>query len=64
MESSKSLVILSLSIPTFEDRLLQWAIKMLLESVYEQYFLDCSCGFRPHRSVDQALLEIWSAPDD
>ena len=39
MESSKSLVILSLSIPTFEDRLLQWAIKMLLESVYEQYFL-------------------------
>lgn len=39
----------------------RWAIKMLLESVYEQYFFDCSSGFRPYRSVHQALRELRSA---
>lgn len=44
-----------LGIPTFEDKVLQRAVAMLLEAVYEQDFLDCSYGFRPKRSAHQAL---------
>jgi RNA-directed DNA polymerase len=44
-----------LGIPTFEDKVLQRAVAMLLEAVYEQDFLDCSYGFRPGRSAHQAL---------
>ena len=32
---------------------------MVLESVYEQDFLDCSYGFRPGRSAHQALDALW-----
>jgi len=45
----------AIGIPTFEDKVLQRAVVMVLESVYEQDFLDCSYGFRPHRSPHQAL---------
>lgn len=48
-----------LGIPTFEDKLLQRAVVMLLEPLYEQDFLDCSYGFRPGRSAHQALAAIW-----
>jgi group II intron reverse transcriptase/maturase len=44
-----------IGIPTFEDKVLQRAVAMVLESVYEQDFLDCSYGFRPKRSAHQAL---------
>jgi group II intron reverse transcriptase/maturase len=44
-----------LGIPTFEDKVLQRAVTMVLEAVYEQEFLDCSYGFRPGRSANQAL---------
>jgi RNA-directed DNA polymerase len=44
-----------IAIPTFEDKVLQRAIAMALEAVYEQEFLDCSYGFRPRRSAHQAL---------
>src|SRR5271165_878796 len=44
-----------LGIPTFEDKVLQRAVAMVLEVVYEQDFLDCSYGFRPGRSAHQAL---------
>ena len=44
-----------LGIPTFEDKVMQRAIAMVLEAVYEQDFLDCSYGFRPGRSAHQAL---------
>jgi group II intron reverse transcriptase/maturase len=50
-----------LGIPTFEDKVAQRAIKMLLEPIYEQDFLDCSYGFRPKRSAHQALQDIRSA---
>jgi len=43
-----------IGIPTFEDKVLQRAVAMLLEAVYEQSFLDCSYGFRPGRSAHQA----------
>jgi retron-type reverse transcriptase len=44
-----------LGIPTFEDKVAQRAIAMVLEAVYEQDFLPCSYGFRPGRSAHQAL---------
>jgi RNA-directed DNA polymerase len=49
-----------LGIPTFEDKVLQRAVVMLLEPMYEQDFLDCSYGFRPGRSAHQALREVQS----
>ena len=49
-----------IGIPTFEDKLLQRAVVMVLEQVYEQDFLDCSYGFRPERSAHQALESFWS----
>lgn len=48
-----------LGIPTFEDKVLQRAIAMVLESIYEQDFLPCSHGFRPGRSAHGALAELW-----
>lgn len=44
-----------IGIPTFEDKVLQRAVVMVLECVYEQDFLDCSYGFRPGRSAHGAL---------
>src|SRR5262249_10953349 len=44
-----------LGIPTLEDKVLQRAIVMLLEPIYEQDFHDGSYGFRPGRSAHQAL---------
>jgi RNA-directed DNA polymerase len=44
-----------IGIPTFEDKVLQRAVAMVLEAVYEQNFLDCSHGFRPGRSAHGAL---------
>ena len=44
-----------LGLPTFEDKVCQRAIVMVLELVYEEDFLPCSFGFRPGRSAHQAL---------
>jgi RNA-directed DNA polymerase len=44
--------------PTFEDKIVQRAVAMLLEAIYEQDFLDCSYGFRPGRSPHAALHEL------
>lgn len=48
-----------IGIPTFEDKVLQRAVVMLLEPIYEQQFLGCSYGFRPRRSAHQALAAFW-----
>ena len=48
-----------LGIPTFEDKVLQRAVVMVLEAIYEQDFTDCSYGFRPGRSAHQALDSLW-----
>jgi group II intron reverse transcriptase/maturase len=49
-----------IGIPTFEDKVLQRAVAMVLEAIYEQSFLDCSYGFRPGRSAHQALWLVQS----
>jgi len=48
-----------LGIPTFEDKVLQRAVTMVLEAIYEQDFYDSSYGFRPGRSAHQALEALW-----
>jgi RNA-directed DNA polymerase len=47
-----------LGIPTFEDKVLQRAVKMVLEPLYEQEFCDCSYGFRPGRSQHMAITKM------
>jgi group II intron reverse transcriptase/maturase len=44
-----------IGIPTFEDKVLQRAVAMLLEAIYEEDFYDFSYGFRPGRSAHRAL---------
>jgi len=53
-----------IGIPAFEDKVLQRAVAMVLEAVYEQWFLDCSYGFRPGRSAHQAVQAIWKQAMD
>lgn len=50
-----------LGIPTFEDKILQRAVKMLLEAIYETSFHDFSYGFRPNRSAHQACEALRDA---
>ena len=49
-----------IGMPTIEDKVLQRAVAMLLEPIYEQDFKSCSYGFRPGRSAHQALTCLWS----
>ena len=49
-----------LGIPTLEDKILQRAVVMALEPIYEQDFRDCSYGFRPGRSAHDALKALRS----
>jgi RNA-directed DNA polymerase len=51
----------AIGIPTFEDKVLQRAVAMVLEAVYEQSFCDSSYGFRPGRSAHQALADLRNA---
>lgn len=48
-----------IGMPTFEDKVLQRAIAMVLEAIYEEDFLSCSYGFRPGRSAHDALRDLW-----
>lgn len=48
-----------IGIPTYADKVLQRAVALALEAVYEQDFRDCSYGFRPKRSAHQALEALW-----
>jgi RNA-directed DNA polymerase len=47
-----------IGIHTFEDKVLQRAVVMVLEAVYEQDFLPCSHGYRPGRSAHGALAAL------
>jgi RNA-directed DNA polymerase len=47
-----------IGIPTFEDKVLQRAVAMVIGEVYEQEFHDFSYGFRPGRSAHQALQAV------
>ncbi|MFS8065614.1 MAG: group II intron reverse transcriptase/maturase [Byssovorax sp.] len=47
-----------LGIPTIRDRVVQTAVVLLLEPIFDADFLDCSYGFRPERSAHGALEEV------
>lgn len=47
-----------LGIQSGNDKLVQEAVKMILESIYEPVFSDKSHGFRPNRSCQTALMQI------
>ena len=47
-----------LGIPSFRDKLLQEAVRMILEAIYEPVFDNNSHGFRPGRSCHTALRQI------
>lgn len=47
-----------LGIPSFDDKLVQEAIRMILEAIFERQFENSSHGFRPNRSCHTALTQI------
>ena len=47
-----------LGIPTIKDRVVQMSCKMVIESIFDADFQDCSYGFRPKRSAEGAIKEI------
>ena len=47
-----------LGIPVVKDRVVQAALKMVLEPIFEKEFLDVSYGFRPRRGCKDALREV------
>jgi RNA-directed DNA polymerase len=47
-----------IGISAFEDKLVQDAVREVLEAIYEQDFLDCSHGFRPERSAHDAVRTL------
>ena len=53
-----------IGIPTLEDKVLQRAVVMLLEPIYEQDFDAGSYGFRPGRSAHDALEDLWKRTMD
>jgi group II intron reverse transcriptase/maturase len=53
-----------LGIPTVRDRVAQMAAKIVLEPIFEADFEECSYGFRPRRSVTQALEVLRKAASE
>ena len=48
-----------LGIPALEDKIVQQAVKTILEQIYEEDFLGFSYGFRPRRGCHNALDALW-----
>ena len=53
-----------IGIPTYEDKILQRAIVMALEPIFEREFYDFSYGFRHGKSCHQALNRLWKESMD
>jgi len=47
-----------LGIPTTRDRIVQAALKLVLEPIFEADFRPCSYGFRPRRRAQDAIAEV------
>lgn len=52
-----------IGISTVEDKIVQGALRDVLEAIYEQDFLDCSYGFRPRRSAHDAIRALKGVVD-
>lgn len=53
-----------IGISTVEDKVVQGALRDVLEAIYEQDFLDCSFGFRPARGAHDAIRALQQAVDN
>jgi len=49
-----------LGIPALEDKLVQYAASLILQSIYEEDFLDCSFGYRKNRGAHDAITDLRS----
>ena len=47
-----------LGLPTLEDKLVQWGVTLILESIYEQDFRESSYGYRPARGAKDAVKKL------
>ena len=47
-----------LAIATYEDKIVQLALKKIVEAIYEPKFLDCMYGFRPNKSCHNAIKAL------
>ena len=52
-----------IGVSTVEDKIVQGALRDVLEAICEQDFLDCSYGFRPKRSAHDAIRELHGIVD-
>ena len=50
-----------LSIPAIRDRVVQGALKLILEPIFEADFQPGSCGYRPNRTADEAVARVAEA---
>ena len=48
-----------LGIVSYEDKIVQMALKKVLEAVYEPRFLNCMYGFRPKRGCHEAVKDVY-----
>lgn len=48
-----------LGIASYEDKIVQMAVKKVLEAIYEPRFLNCMYGFRPNRGCHEAVKEVY-----
>ena len=48
-----------LGIACYEDKIVQLALKKILEAIYEPKFLNCMHGFRPHKGCHTAVKELY-----
>lgn len=50
-----------LGIACYEDKIVQLALKKILEAIYEPRFLNCMYGFRPNRGCHNAIKELYKS---
>ena len=48
-----------LGIASYEDKIVQMAVKKILGAIYEPRFLNCMYGFRPNRGCHEAIKEVY-----
>jgi group II intron reverse transcriptase/maturase len=47
-----------LGIPALEDKIVQYVVREILQTLFEPLFMDCSYAYRPHRSAQQAAIKL------
>lgn len=53
-----------LGLPIIKDKIVQTAVKLVIEPIFEADFKPCSYGFRPKRTQHMALKDVWQTCRD